>query len=156
MLQPNVISNLEQVAEFVFVPSNEMEFEQLVALLDEVTDIVRDEENHPLVNVMDVLGVLIENYEEQHIPEPKADPIGVLKHFMDEYGLRQKDLPEVGSQGVVSEILSGKRELNLRQIKALSQRFRVPMAVFIADAYVQQEAKVAVQASLATDSLGGG
>ena len=49
MLQPDVISNLEQMAEFIFVPSDEVEFEQLVALLDEVTDIVRDDENHPLL-----------------------------------------------------------------------------------------------------------
>jgi HTH-type transcriptional regulator/antitoxin HigA len=45
--------------------------------------------------------------------------------------LKQKDLPELGSQGVVSEILSGKRELNLRQIKALSKRFNVPVSVFV-------------------------
>ena len=158
MLQPRVIANLEQMAEFIFVPSDEVEFEQLLALLDEVTDIVRDDENHLLVNMMDVLGVLIENYEEQYVPEPKADPVGVLKHFMDEYNLRQKDLPELGSQGVVSEILNGKRELNLRQMKALSRRFRVPMAVFIADVYAQPEVvgKVAAQAALAADSPGGG
>ncbi len=72
MLQPNVISNLEQMAEFIFVPSDELEFEQLLALLDEVTDIVRDDENHALVNTMDVLGVLVENYEKQHVPEPKV------------------------------------------------------------------------------------
>ncbi len=154
MLQPRVIDNLEQMAEFIFVPSDEVEFEQLLALLDEVTDIVRDDENHPLVNMMDVLGVLIENYEEQYVPEPKTDPIGVLKHFMDEYNLRQKDLPELGSQGVVSEILNGKRELNLRQIRALSQRFKVPLAVFIADMYSQPR-KIAVQAALAAHSPGG-
>jgi HTH-type transcriptional regulator/antitoxin HigA len=45
--------------------------------------------------------------------------------------LTQAELPEVGSQGVVSEVLSGKRELNVRQIRALAQRFRVSPAVFI-------------------------
>jgi HTH-type transcriptional regulator/antitoxin HigA len=39
-------------------------------------------------------------------------------------------LPEVGSQGVVSEVLAGKRALNLRQVQALAQRFRVPMEMF--------------------------
>ena len=47
------------------------------------------------------------------------------------HGLRQSDLPEVGSQGVVSEILSGKRALNLRQVQALAERFQVSPAVFI-------------------------
>ncbi len=55
----------------------------------------------------------------------------IVQHFMEEYNLTQSDLPEIGSQGVVSEILSGKRELNLRQVKALSQRFKVSPNVFL-------------------------
>jgi HTH-type transcriptional regulator/antitoxin HigA len=51
---------------------------------------------------------------------------------MREHGLKQTDLPEVGSQGVVSEVLAGRRALNLRQVKALSARFRVPMDVLAA------------------------
>jgi HTH-type transcriptional regulator/antitoxin HigA len=70
MLQPHIRNTMEQIAKFVFVPSNEHEYNQLVALLDEVTDIVRDDETHPLVNMMDVLGVLIENYEAQTVSEP--------------------------------------------------------------------------------------
>lgn len=131
MLQPQILETLEQSVKFIFVPTNEAEYDRLVALLDEITDIVRDDETHPLANMMDVLGVLIEIYESQHIPEPEGDPISVLKYFMEEYDLNQKDLPELGSQGVVSEILNGKRELNLRQIKALSERFSVPISVFI-------------------------
>lgn len=50
---------------------------------------------------------------------------------MEEHGLTQSDLPEVGSQGMVSEILSGKRELIVRQIRALASRFHVSPAVFI-------------------------
>ena len=120
MLQPQVIHNFEQTAKFLFVPTNETEYKQLVALLDEITDMVRDNESHSLANLMDVVGVLIETYENEHIPEPTSDPISVLKYFMEEYDLKQKDLAELGSQGVVSEILNGKRELNVRQIKALS------------------------------------
>jgi HTH-type transcriptional regulator/antitoxin HigA len=131
MLQPQVIHNFEQTAKFLFVPTNEAEYNQLVELLAEIIDIVRDDESHPLANLMDVLGVLIETYENEHIPEPTSDPISVLKYFMEEYNLRQKDLVELGSQGVVSEILSGKRELNIRQIKALSERFKVPISVFV-------------------------
>jgi HTH-type transcriptional regulator/antitoxin HigA len=51
----------------------------------------------------------------------------VLASLMDEHGLRQSDLPEIGSQGVVSEVLAGKRQLNLRQVRALAARFSVPM-----------------------------
>jgi HTH-type transcriptional regulator/antitoxin HigA len=50
---------------------------------------------------------------------------------MEEHNLKQSDLSEIGSQGVVSEILNGKRTLNVAQIKALSKRFKVSPAVFI-------------------------
>lgn len=50
---------------------------------------------------------------------------------MEENHMTQKDLPEVGSQGIVSEILSGKRALNLRQIRLLSRRFGISPAVFV-------------------------
>jgi HTH-type transcriptional regulator/antitoxin HigA len=50
---------------------------------------------------------------------------------MDEHRLTQSDLPEVGSQGVVSEVLRGKQELSLRQVRILAQRFHVSPAVFI-------------------------
>ena len=110
MLQPQVAEMLTQSAKFIFVPASEEEYERLVELLDQITDIVRDDEGHPLARMMDVIGVLIENYEDEHIPEPEEDPISVLHHFMEEYGLKQKDLSELGSQGVVSEILNRKRE----------------------------------------------
>ncbi|MBV7328513.1 transcriptional regulator [Chloroflexi bacterium TSY] len=131
MLQPQVAKTLTQSAEFIFVPTSEKEYEQLVALVDEITDIVRDDETHPLAKMMDVIGVLIEDYEDEHIPEPHGDPISVLKHFMEEYQLQQSDLSELGSQRIISEILNGKRDLNIGQVKALSERFKVPASVFI-------------------------
>jgi HTH-type transcriptional regulator/antitoxin HigA len=50
---------------------------------------------------------------------------------MQQHGLKQSDLPEIGSQGVVSEILAGKRALNVRQVKTLSVRFGVSTATFV-------------------------
>jgi HTH-type transcriptional regulator/antitoxin HigA len=131
MLQAQMIQSLEQAAQYIFVPTNETECNQLIRLLDNLIDIVRDDETHPLANLMDVLGVLIETYETKTIPEPPPDPVAVLKLLMEEHNLKQKDFPELGSQGVVSEILNGKRTFNLRQIKALSTRFKIPAAVFV-------------------------
>lgn len=54
-----------------------------------------------------------------------------LRYLMQEHGLRQSDLPEIGGQGVVSDSLTGKRELNLHQVKVLSQRFGISPATFI-------------------------
>jgi HTH-type transcriptional regulator/antitoxin HigA len=69
--------------------------------------------------------------ESQYIKEIEGNSIEALKLLLEEHGLKQSDLSEIGSQGVVSEILFGKRQLNVRQIKLLSNRFKVSPAVFI-------------------------
>jgi HTH-type transcriptional regulator/antitoxin HigA len=61
----------------------------------------------------------------------EGDPINALKALMEEHGLKQSDLTKIGIQGVVSEILSGKRQLNVRQLKLLSERFKVSPVVFV-------------------------
>ena len=113
------------------LPHKEEEYQKLVALLDEVIDIVGEDESHPLASLMETLGTLVESYEMQTIPEISGNPIQTLQSLMEEHDLKQTDLPEIGTQGVVSDILSGKRKLNVRQIKALSKRFNVSTAVFI-------------------------
>ncbi len=131
LLQPQMIEIFEQTAQFIFVPTNEEEYTQLVSLLDEMSDVVRDDEAHPLANLMEVLGRLIEMYDDEHIPEPAPDPIAILKHFMTEYQLTPNNLLELGQPQVVSEILSGQQELTLPQIKTLSRRFNVPTSLFV-------------------------
>ena len=53
----------------VFVPHAESEYQRLVAVLDDLIDVVGEDENHPLASLMEVIGVLIEKYEEEHVPE---------------------------------------------------------------------------------------
>ncbi|GMQ79810.1 MAG: hypothetical protein BMS9Abin03_250 [Thermodesulfobacteriota bacterium] len=113
------------------VPHNEKDYNKLVNFLDSLIDEVGNNENHPLTSLMETIGSLIDTYESQYINEIEGDPIDALNTLMEEHGLKQLDLSEIGSQGVVSEILSGKRQLNIRQIKILSERFKVSPAVFI-------------------------
>ncbi|MFC1868994.1 type II toxin-antitoxin system HigA family antitoxin [Thermodesulfobacteriota bacterium] len=113
------------------VPHNEKDYDKLVNLLDSLIDEVGNNENHPLTSLMETIGSLIETYESQYINEIEGNTIDVLNALMKEHGLKQTDLSEIGSQGVVSEVLSGKRQLNVRQIKMLSKRFKVSPAVFI-------------------------
>jgi HTH-type transcriptional regulator / antitoxin HigA len=109
---------------------NEREYDRAIKRLNELVDEVGDNERHPLYGLLDTLGTVIRAYEESHHPMPNADGAEILRQLMDEHGLAQSDLSEVGSQGVVSEILNGKRELNTRQISALAKRFGVSPAVF--------------------------
>ena len=120
-----------EIQDMLSVPHNEKDYKKLVNLLDSLIDEVGNNESHPLASLMETLGSLIEAYEAQNIPDKDGNPTDTLKAMMEEHGIKQSELSEIGSQGVVSEILSGKRQLNLRQIKLLSKRFNVSPAVFV-------------------------
>lgn len=109
----------------------ERDYDRAVRRLNNLLDEIGTNERHPLYGLLDTLGTLLEAYEETHHPLPEVGGAEVLRFFMDEHGLTQSDFAEVGSQGVVSEVLSGKRELNVRQIRALAKRFHVSPGVFI-------------------------
>jgi HTH-type transcriptional regulator/antitoxin HigA len=110
---------------------NEREYNTAVERLNELLDEIGDKEAHPLYGFLDTLGSLVHLYEEEHYPIPEATGVDVLRFLMDEHELTQSELPEIGSQGVVSEVLNGKRELNVRQVRALAKRFKVSAAVFV-------------------------
>ncbi len=110
---------------------NEKEYNAAIKRLNELLDEIGANETHPLYSLLDTLGTLVHAYEEERHPIPDVSGAEVLRFFMDERGLTQSDLAEIGSQGVVSEILNGKRELNVRQIRALAERFNVSAAVFV-------------------------
>lgn len=104
---------------------------RMTAILEALLDETRGNEHHPAMGLVDIVGDLIEDYEAEQHPLPEATGVQALKFLMEQHGLKQSDLHEVGSQGVVSEVLTGKRELNVRQIRALSQRFGVSAATFV-------------------------
>lgn len=126
-----IINAWSVVSKFLSVPSNEDELNRLIEFSDYLMDSIGENGNDERLALLDTLGTLIAEYERKHIPEPQGDPIACLRFLMDEHGLKQRDLVEIGSPGVVSEVLSGKRELNKRQIKALSARFNCSPAVFM-------------------------
>jgi HTH-type transcriptional regulator/antitoxin HigA len=61
------------LSENVFVPHTEEEYNRIVTLLDSLIDEVGEDESHPLASLMEVLGVLIEKYEAEHVPELIAE-----------------------------------------------------------------------------------
>lgn len=91
---------------------------------------ISSNQDHPLASLAGHIGDLLEAYDEAHRPMPKGSGVEVLRYLMQEHGLSQTDLPEVGTQSVISEILGGKRQLNVRHIRALSERFGVSADVF--------------------------
>jgi HTH-type transcriptional regulator / antitoxin HigA len=108
------------------------EYARGVAALNELLDAGAGDESHLLADLAATLGELIGDYDEKHHPLPKnLSGVDMLRFLMEQQDLNQADLPELGSQGVVSELLAGKRELNLRQIKMLTQRFGLSASAFI-------------------------
>ncbi len=82
-------------------------------------------------NYAELLTLLIEEYEERQHPVREASPVEVLTELIAANNLRQKDLaPLRGSERVVCELLSGRRELNKKHIAKLSKRFQVSPALF--------------------------
>jgi HTH-type transcriptional regulator/antitoxin HigA len=118
------------MGSIVYAIRSEAECEKALAALDQLLSQVGTDESHPLCDLVEVLGALIHAYEENHLRIPDVSGADVLHYLIEEHGLAQSDLPETGSEGEVSELLAGKRELSVRQILAIACRFGVSPAVF--------------------------
>ena len=110
---------------------DEAHYARMTTTLEALLEETGGDEHHPLMGLVDIVGDLIEDYETEHHPLPETSGVEALKFLMAQHGLKQGDLAEIGSQGVVSEILTGKRELNVRQVRALSARFGVSASTFL-------------------------
>src|SRR5688500_16366338 len=86
----------------------------------------------PEADELDLLLVLVKDYEDKHIVMPDLDPIDAIKLKMEERGLKAKDLePLIGTKGHVSSILSGRRELTLKMAQKLKDYLQLPSDVFM-------------------------
>ena len=82
----------------------------------------------------EVLGTLVEAYEDEHYPTPTPDPIEAIKFQMEQNSVTRADLASViGSHKKVSEVLGGKRALTLRDIRALEDPLRLPASLMTGD-----------------------
>jgi HTH-type transcriptional regulator/antitoxin HigA len=118
----------------------EAEYDRALALVQAILNTTRnkperEDVTHPLNALLAFLTPAIEAYEAEHHPVPTFSAREYLRTLMQEHGLTQSQLPEIGNQSVVSQVLSGKRRLNARQIAGLAKRFKVP-----AEAFLEQEA----------------
>ena len=112
--------------------ATEVQYKQALVFIEQVFDAVAADPAHPLDGLVDLLADRIREYEDRVHPWPDAaTPAQVLASLMQARGLTQAQLAEVGSQGVVSEVLAGKRQLNTRQVAALCRRFAVPADVLL-------------------------
>ena len=127
------IQHWKHISPVIHEPQNDDDYEALAHMLDQLLDRIGDNESHELMGLVDVISQMIATYDAQHEGQlPQGTGIDALKFLMEQHGLNQNDLTnEIGSQGVVSEVLNGKRRLNITHIKKLAQRFHVTPATFI-------------------------
>ena len=127
----SAIAHWQYVAPLLRPVSTDDEYQDAVAALDSVLDAGGADESHPLAGLAEQLGDLVAAWEQGDPMPVPADGVAMLRHLMAVHGLRQSDLPEIGAQSVVSDILVGRRSLNIRQIKALSAPFGILAGNFL-------------------------
>jgi len=114
------------------VITTEAEYDRVVALMDKLAVIPEDKITLEQERLLDLLTLLVEKYDEEHYQIPDAAPHEVIQYLMQERGLRNKDLESaLGSRGVTSEVISGKRKPSKAQIKNLAEFFSVSPELFI-------------------------
>jgi HTH-type transcriptional regulator / antitoxin HigA len=81
---------------------------------------------------LELLTVLIHDYDEKHYVLPELNILDVIKIKMEEMKIKSKDLePIIGSKGHVSAVLSGKRDITLKMAKKLKEFFNIPAELFL-------------------------
>lgn len=81
---------------------------------------------------LELLLVLVKDYDDKHYQLPELDALEVIKYKMQEMGVKAKDLePIIGSKGHVSAILSGKKDITLKMAQKLKNYFNIPANVFL-------------------------
>jgi HTH-type transcriptional regulator/antitoxin HigA len=107
------------------------QYERMLAAAEALMENYDDRRGNPLGGLIELVAERIREYEARMHPWPDdSTPASRLAFLMEQHGLKQSELPEVGPQSVVSAVLAGKRKLNLRQTKALAARFGLPLEVF--------------------------
>ena len=119
--------NLEQVG----VLRTEAEYEAALAAVEPFFE-TEPAPGTDAANRFDGLVLLIEDYEARHYPIPQSSPLEVLKFMMEQNDRTQADLGHLlGSRSRASEILNGRRELTLDQIRLLAREWRIPAAALV-------------------------
>jgi len=92
-----------------------------------IEQIMGAEPNTPEGDELELLSVLIEKYEKEKYPLPEADPVDVIRYYMEQRGLKSKDLVGIiGDKSIVSKIMNRERKLNLKMVRNLHQKAKIP------------------------------
>lgn len=110
---------------------NEEDYQAVLERLELIFDAVPGSDEG---DELEILGILVEKYEDEHFPIDLPDPIEAIKFRMEQLNYSQKDLANIiGLKSRASEILNRKRKLSLSMIRKLSKELNIPSEVLIQD-----------------------
>jgi HTH-type transcriptional regulator / antitoxin HigA len=114
---------------------NEKDYQRALSRLESIFDAKKGTDNG---DELEILSILIDNFERENFPIEMPDPIEAIKFRMEQMGMKQKDLVEiVGLKSRVSEILNKKRKLTLEMIRQISSSLHIPTEVLVQEYIVE-------------------
>ncbi len=128
-INPEIYANLLAEYQPKVIKTDE-ENERVIALAENLAH--RQNKTAEETALFELLITLIEKYEDEHYPMGGSSPHSILLHLMESRGLKQTDFVGIlGSSGVISEVVNGKREISKAQAKALGEFFQIDPGLFI-------------------------
>lgn len=110
---------------------DEAGYDRMVALMNDLLDVVGDDEEHKLAGLLELVGDLVANYEREHLTIEASEPKDALRFLIEAKGLKQEDLSDIVAQGNLSNILAGRRKISAALAGKLGEFFGVSPALFI-------------------------
>lgn len=106
-------------------------YDRMIALMNELLDVVGDNEEHELAGLLELIGDLVANYEREHLAIEASEPKDALRFLIETNGLKQEDLSAIVAQSNLSNILAGRRKISAALAGKLGEFFGVSPALFI-------------------------
>jgi HTH-type transcriptional regulator / antitoxin HigA len=125
------IQHWSMVSPVIDTPRTSDDYEALLQNLKDALQLVENRSDSPLSGLIKAIANAAQEYEAESLLIEKGSALLALKYLIKLHNIKQSELKEIGSQGVVSEILNGKRSLTLRHVKKLAKKFNVSPSVFI-------------------------
>ncbi|WP_153146244.1 type II toxin-antitoxin system HigA family antitoxin [Dechloromonas sp. H13] len=110
---------------------DEADYDRMVALMNDLLEVVGDDEDHKLAGLLELVGDLVSNYEREHLAIEASEPKDALRFLIEAKGLKQEDLSGIVAQGNLSNILAGRRKISATLAGKLGEFFGVSPALFI-------------------------
>jgi HTH-type transcriptional regulator/antitoxin HigA len=126
-----ITEDLTQLLQACYSPiTSDIELEDRMKILDELFGYAKTEDDLPALFAYMITDRVYE-YEQKHLEIPNVKPSEALAFFMQERGIKPKDLSEIAPQKVTSEILNETRQMTVEQIKGFAKFFGVPETTFL-------------------------